>query len=169
MVFLAMQAEWTRMWLDAAGAGARAMTEAYAQAGRDATNAWLRLAGQAAPQAPSARWPFDFGGMPFAAFWPIPAGANWGMPPAFGALGSFNTPATLASFPLGFWAGISTAAEMNRQKELMDAAMASFRTAGGHAAAIVLAPFQGRAMPEPKRETPLVWWAWPTPANRYLS
>lgn len=186
MWFLEVQAELTRNWL----AAAEAATKACLETSQSLAATWAGMAAPRQPgasqlafpftapiqagagfpfnsfaQAPFAQWPFvqlpwlaPFLGMPHASYAaPFDWQRLWMQPPWMAGVmpGAFS-----GTFPWA-WPGFG----ISSTQSLADLMSASYRTAGGHAAAaVIMAPFQLK---------PAVtgnWFGWPPVTHRsYLN
>jgi len=161
MLWLELQSQAMRSWLQLAEAVTVNAARASFDAGQTVMAAWL-AASRTDPFGTSAAWqnltPLAFGLLPFG----LTAALPFATPSAFGSapwpFGAFTAsshpgvawaqaPATLP-WPMSFF---SAALAPPRQPDLFDAMAASYRTASGYATAAIIAPMQ-QASPQP------VWW-----------
>lgn len=185
MLMFEWQSQITKAWFDVAQTGARVMADSYLSASRETS----RMFGGGYTPFPVGASAFPFSWM--SAFapqpspaWPFPT-AMWSMTPgfnlsAFNPMSAFNPWAN--SWVASGWAGNAWANNawannpwMNvpwtfvaptpaqATASFFDVVTASYRTPGGHAATMILTPFQ--LAPGPAKRP---WWEWPAPNGSFL-
>lgn len=153
-MFLEMQAQLAKSWLELAERNMRAASDLYANANRDTANFWLgAFGGRAAAQPLSPfGWAFNPLAMPAGFSAPFAVTPWWVPAPSWPA-------AAIANAWMAPFSGFRSSQPTPGLSMLTDAMAASYRTAGGHAAATVLMPFVGTSA---KRH----FWEWPQPQFR---
>ena len=154
MLFLDLQMRLARGWYDVAEAGARTLGGAYLDAGRDLSQAWLAAMQTKPPEPKQYAFPFAAEPAPLNPFWPPAFAGSW---PGGSGFRAFVHPHP-AVWLTGFWPLLWSPSPAERQPSLFDAFPASYRTAGGHASAPIVAPLQTPVAAMP-------WWPWPQPGR----
>jgi hypothetical protein len=163
-MMLEWQSQMTKAWFDIAQTSARAMADNYQSAGRSTSQIFGGGYAFFAPPAPA----FSFPWMPALsapqtpALWPFNPTA-WAAPRTigfnpFGAYSAFNPWA--GPFQGAPWSFSAPATPAEVVSPIIETIAASYRTAGGHATAMIMAPFQPQPQPKPVRQRN--WWEWPT-------
>ncbi len=115
---------------------------------------------------PPSPWPFAMGGNPWTAFGMMPQAAF--MTP-FSAVGPMAWMNVWTRGPMGFsapWMPMPMPAR-NPAQDLMEQAVATYRSVSGYAVAAVLGPLGTPVQPKSPGEAP--WWQLPPPKHRELN